>query len=337
MIPHRMLSDITVWLWYIIGKKGWAVKEKTTMIISVECDVEGRISIRENIRTVVGNKTYILKPDKTGWLKTIVITKPVNRPEKYVRKIELDLNSNKKITRIRRDIEEFDELKEDFQELESVLSYETHGSLKSIAWDSRNEVWIPETNEEQENISVIGLKTRKPEDLEKNLTARRFVELISSKEKYRSLVVLKAFFREGLNEFYSARYINAFYSTYFILEDIYCKGKSRFVEAVKLLDNSSEFREILSRMIVKNIGEKKYLDNVKKLCSEENEIFDVRGLTRLIVKIRGRLHHYSSKSSKLVGSPFSHKDFEGIALLVLIIAYHTIENMTNEIDKCKSV
>lgn len=303
------------------------------MKISIECEVEGRVRIRESIVTRIGSKEYTLTPDGVGWLKTITITKNVNRPEKYSRKIERNLRTNEKIIRIHQDIDEYYELLGDFQELESVLSYETHGSLKNIAWDSRNEIWIPETNEKEKSIQITGLKINKPEALEKILTAERFMQLISTKCKYSSLIILKAFFREGLNEFYSARYINAFYNFYFILEDVYCNGKHRFNKVTQLLNNSSEFTGIVNMMISKEMGEEKYFKNIQKLCAEENEKYDVTGLIRLIVKIRGRLHHFSSKNSKRTGTPFTHDIFEGITFLLMALAYHTIENKVKEIDR----
>jgi hypothetical protein len=306
--------------------------ETESMIISIECEVEGSVRIREIIRTIVGSKEYILKPDGAGWLKTITITKSANRPEEYSRKLEMNPRTNEKIIRIQRDVAEYDELLWDFQELESLLSYETHGGLKKIAWDTRNEEWIPETDEEEERVPISGLKQSKPQDFEKSLNAERFVQLVNTKKKYESLVVLKAFFREGLNEFYSARYINAFYNFYFILEDVYCRGKYKSATVKKILNNSREFKEIMKSMISKNMGEKKYYENIRKLCVETNKEYDIEGLTSLILEIRGRLHHYSSKCSRCVSTPFAHEEFEGIAFLAASLAYHTIENRIKDID-----
>jgi hypothetical protein len=303
------------------------------MRISVECDVVGKIQIGKEIKLVSDSKEYILKPDNSGWLKTIVIIKAAKRPDKYSRRVERGFDSVGSTIRINSDIEEHFELQREFQELESLLSFETHGSLKSIAWDSPMEVWIPETYEEQERIRISGLKmTKEPPDLTKRLSLEQFSQIIKTKNYYTSLIIPKAFFKECLNEFYSKRYINAFYNSYFILEDIYGKGKTRNREIADAFKRSKVFNEILQRMITK-ISENNYEKNIRKLCSEEEVEFNAEGLINLIWKVRGNLHHYSSKSSKHLGTPFSHENFESIAFLTLGLAYHTILKKTEEINK----
>jgi hypothetical protein len=308
------------------------------MKISMECDVEGRVQIGSTIRTVIGSKEYILKHDSAGFLKTISINKSVNKPEKYARRLERKPNSNEKILRINRDIEEYNEMRKEFQELESLLSFETHGSIKSITWDSPMEVWIPETDEEQERIRISGIKqTKQPPDLVKRLNAEQFEQILSTKGNYVSLILPKMFFKEGLNEFYSKRYINAYYNFYFILEDIYGEGKTKNRDIANAFKKSKDFNVILQRMISKTIGyEKKYEINLKKLCAEEKEDFNVEGLLNLIWKIRGNLHHYSSRSTKHLGTPFNHEDFESIAFLTMGIAYQTILSKIEDIDKLKN-
>ena len=64
--------------------------------------------------------------------------------------------------------------------------------------------------------------------------------------------------------------------------------------------------------------------NVQRFCNEEGVAYDVDGLTDLLQKIRGNLHHYSSKSSKHLGTPFTHEEFESIAFLTMGLAVQTI-------------
>ena len=138
-------------------------------------------------------------------------------------------------------------------------------------------------------------------------------------------MVPKAFYKEGINEFTSRRYINAFYNFYFILEDIYGEGKTKNKDIVEAFKQSSEFVIIIERTL-KDILErdKRHNNNIRNFCKEENVTFDTKGVIELLQKIRGNLHHYSSKSSKHLGTPFAHEEFESIAYLTMCLALQTI-------------
>ena len=307
------------------------------MKVSMECDVIGRVYIGEDITIVRDLKEYTFKPDDKGWLKSISIIKSANRPDKYSRRLERGNDSSNSTLRIDRDYEEYLELRSEFQELESLLSFETLGSIKSIAWDSPNEIWFPETDEEQKRIQISGIKIRKdPAELINKFSEQQFSQIITNKEHYISLIVPKAFFREGLNEFHTMRYINAFYSFYFIIEDIYGEGSTSNIKIANACKKSHVFKEILQRMLVK-IAEKeaKIEMNIRKLCIEEQEKFDIEGIINLIRKIRNNLHHYSNSHSKHHGTPFNHADFEGVSFLMMGLAYHTINRKIEDIAKLK--
>ena len=73
--------------------------------------------------------------------------------------------------------------------------------------------------------------------------------------------------------------------------------------------------------------------NVQRFCNEEGVAYDVDGLTDLLQKIRGNLHHYSSKSSKHLGTPFTHEEFESIAFLTMSLALQTILRQIVDINQ----
>ena len=193
------------------------------------------------------------------------------------------------------DREEYLELIREFQELESMLCFSTNGSLKSIAWDSPKEEFVPETDEEKKRVHVSSFSlTKEWPDFSGSLNAQQFNRIISTKERYVSLVIPKAFYKEGLNEFNSKRYINAFYNFYFILEDIYGEGKARNKDIAESFRKSNDFTEIMEWMLRDVLGKyRRHGDNIQRFCKEEGVTYDVDGLIDLLQKIRGNLHHYS--------------------------------------------
>lgn len=296
------------------------------MKLSLECSVRGKVKIGKQLRVVKGAKEYLLIPDSKGWVSRMKIIKKVDAPDKYSTKIRPGKGKvNHEIT-ISGDREEYLGLIREFQELESVLSFETGGSLRSIEWDAPTEDFIPETKEEEKQVEVHNLYYKKEHvDFPAVLDEESFGEIIRSKERYVSLIVPQAFYREGANEFASKRYINAFYDFYFILEDLYGKGKTKNRAIGEELRSSKEFRGFVDWMI-KDINNKypKHRMSIERFCKEEGVAYDTDGLIDLLLRVRGSLHHYSSRSSKRQGTPFGHEDFESMAFLTMGLAVRSI-------------
>lgn len=305
------------------------------MKISIECDAIGRVMIGRELKAVSGSREYVLKPDDRGWLNAVQIIKRVKEPEKYSARMEPGTGDVKASIVIEGDREEYLELIREFQELESVLSFSTNGSLKSISWDSPKEDFIPETDEEKERVNVFGFSlTKERQAPPARLSAQQFGQIISTKGRYISLVIPKAFYREGINEFTSGRYINAFYDFYFVLEDVYGEGKTRNKDIGERFRKSTDFVEIMEWVIKDVLGkDERYSNNIQRFCDEERVAYDVGGLVDLLQKIRGNLHHYSSRSSKHLGTPFTHEEFESIAFLTMGLALQTILRKIVDINK----
>lgn len=305
------------------------------MKLSLECSVRGRVKIGRQLKVVKGLMEYLLIPDDKGWLSSIKIIKKVATPQKYSARWGPGEGKVNATLIIEGNREEYLELIREFQELEAVLSFETAGSLKSVAWDSPKEEFIPETEEEKRRVGVYSFHlTKEYPDYPASLDERTLDDIIKIKKHYESLIVPKAFYKEGTNEFTSRRYINAFYNFYFVLEDLYGKGKTKNKDVADAFRNSKDFKEILEWMISEQIGKtERHRIGIKRFCEEEGVTYDIDGLIDLPQKVRGNLHHYSSKSSKHLGTPFSHEDFESIAFLTMGLALQTILRRTVDINQ----
>jgi hypothetical protein len=59
------------------------------------------------------------------------------------------------------------------------------------------------------------------------------------------------------------------------------------------------------------------------LLNERKQPYSADGIIRLIVKLRGEIHHYGGKKNSL-GTPFNHRYFKYIAFIVQAFALHSI-------------
>jgi hypothetical protein len=291
--------------------------------------------IKSELKAVNGLTEYILRPDDNGWLTSIKIIRTVKTPARYSSRIDPGTGPVKANIVIEGDRKEYLELIREFQELESLLSFSTNGNLKNIDWDSPKEEFIPETDEERKRVHVSSFAfTKEYPDIPVSLSEQEFETIINTKERYASLMVPKAFYKEGINEFTSRRYINAFYNFYFILEDIYGKGKTKNKDISETFRQSKDLIQIIEWTLKDVIGKnKRHSDNIKNFCVEERVTYDVTGIIDLLQRIRGNLHHYSSKSSKHLGTPFTHEDFESIAFLTMCLALQTILRKIADINQ----
>jgi len=154
--------------------------------------------------------------------------------------IEFDLDSNKKLLGIAiwidilgRDIEKFkseiskkdgiihlkiggdaeveNKIKNEFQLLESNLSFISQGILRRIHWDKAKEEFIPQSEEEKEYIKVYSFETTK-EYPNPSATIKETVleHYVINGAKYIDLAIPKAFLREGINYFKNFLYVQAF-------------------------------------------------------------------------------------------------------------------------------
>lgn len=309
------------------------------MKYSLECKATGKVMIKKRIQVKEGIREYILTPDEKGWLSSIKIITEVSDPKKFSSRIE---PGNGKVA-LNIIIDGDRELKEqliwEFQKLESLLSFNTDGSLKTINWDEPQEDFIPENEEEEKQVSVRNMYfTKEYPEYPSQLREELFAEIVDTKEYFIPLIVPMAFYREGMNEFHSRRYINAFYNFYFVLEDFYAQGKTKNKDIGDAFIESKEVREFMRWMIEDNLVKyDKHRTNIQKFCVEEKVSYGIDGLINLLLKVRGNLHHYSGKSSKHVGTPFLHEDFQSIAFFAMGLTIRAILQRIVEINRARGV
>jgi hypothetical protein len=302
----------------------------------IKCKVDGKIVIGREILIKSNNKEYLFIPDDKGLLASIKITAPVKYPEKFFSEIKPGKGEIKAIFNTNRDAELIDELKKEFQQIESDLAF-INANIKRIHWENPEEKIIPESDEERAKVAISSIyKTGEYPDVPTNISKDTLRSVIEHKDNYSSLLIPKAFFKEGKNHFESFDYIDAFYDFYFVFEGLYGAGKHG-TNLLRQFKNDKEFRKIIEFVIKQFKDEPRHSDEIKKLLIEtkisiEADI-NIDNMIKLLQNVRGNLHHYYIRSSVRQVNPFHQREYESIALFAMIIAARSIAQKMYEINK----
>lgn len=224
------------------------------------------------------------------------------------------------------DRELYDRLISELQLLEADLSFATQGALRKIYWDNPSSVeFISEIDSESDppTISSFSFHRSYP-----TRPARFSIETIGGvlnrASQSMQLRISKAFWREGLEYHNQFKYIQAFYSFYFVIEDYFARGKTGESEVLKQFSQSSQFQEILRRGFTEIVKDQRHKNKLLRLFKDGGLAPNLDSLPVFLFRMRGKLHHYYSESSKLQGTPFNQADFESLSLLLMYIATETI-------------
>ncbi len=306
------------------------------MKFSIECKVESRIELPSKIIIKEEEKEYIFIPDRKKLLSSIKIVTIVKNQEKFYSIIKHTPDEKvKHHMTIKKDSALFNSLIKEFQELESILAF--NGNLKRIYWDEPKEELVCETQEEKQKVQVFGTRfTKNYPDPIRVMEDNTLKNIIKTKDKYSSLTIPKAFWREANNDFKAFRYINSFFNFYFILEGLYGNRKTRNNAVEKEFLDSKEFCDFVNWMIESTKKEPRHLAKINQMLKLRNKKLDIEGIIHLLVSIRGDLHHFTDNPNKKQGTPFDHAEFETITWVSLGLATRAILQKILEINTGKT-
>ena len=237
-----------------------------------------------------------------------------------------------KVTSFKNDI--YNETVELLKYIESIGSYWL--GIHRILTGNLKIEYIPENIKEEKEISLYEIT----EDEGKFKRTKFLVNesdlknLLDRKQELKHLTIPFSFYREGINEYNTNKFINAFYNFYFFIEGLYSNGKWRSNLVVREYLKSEHIRLSVSEIIntLKNDGEyyKEYI-LIKRYLEEENLQFDIKGIVTLIVNFRGNLHHFYMKSSKTKGHPLNQEEFRIISFLLLYLCVLLIIKLNKDL------
>ena len=208
------------------------------------------------------------------------------------------------------------ELVEDLQLLESLLSF---CGIKKINWQSPRLNFVPENDEEKDNLSIYSWKRW-------NECPRTYLKvktewLNERIGRFRDLKVPLAFYRQGMTSYEQFNYIISFQNFYFILEDFYAEGEwkneeDRFLENKELMTYlQSAFPQIMQ---IRN--------KLDPLLNFHKLDMTPESFVKLMVKVRHRVHHYfhQGKGPEYFANPFVQEYYQPVALGMMLLCIHIL-------------
>lgn len=222
-----------------------------------------------------------------------------------------------------------DELLSYLHKFESHVAFAfQEARINEVAWEEHQVVFIPETDAEKAAIVVNGITVSTSQATRAApLTPKSFDMIVTRMRSMGDVHLPMAFFREGKLDHRAGKFASAFCNFYFVVEDFFGGERpyreSDVVASFKAnADAMRVFESALKSFQQPDLKEhwQKLLTYFKEAQCEANPV----GLGRLLVRMRGRLRHYSRRNAALAGTPFEDSKYQSLALLGLHVANLTL-------------
>ncbi len=286
------------------------------MIYKATSDIEGNVYLDGPISINYEDLVFDFIVDNDLKLQKICIWKQI--PEKDIWKYRNSFEKENGIFHLRvgGDIELEGRILHEFQLLAANLSFISRGALNKICWDSQKEEFIPQNEEEQKLVSVNGIRFSRgaPSQVKAHMNSKVIQHYVNKSHQYNNLYILKAFWNEGFSFQKKGLYIQAFYNYYFVIEGLYADGKTGEKQVMRKFISSCELLGVVNKACAEVLKKKNYRLILNNMIQEIGCEADEKGLLKLLFITRGRVHHFSNKSSKKTGTPFNQSEFEAVAI-----------------------
>ena len=284
------------------------------MKVLLECKVDSRTYIARERQIRYDDKVYTFIPNDEGFISRLSILMDIQHPERFCS--DVDPNELHKASK-----EVSDFLIKEMRELESLLAFTHH--LRKISWNDPEFRLFTEDAEKGKVSFTRTYGLRQYRDEAKSANEESLRGLLDFRPRLGHLVVPMAFYREGLNDYRSGRYINAFVNFFFILEGFYLDGVHGG-KAFHKFKSSPEFLRfvdwIISTAIHTDPERHYHLREMLNHKPEDKRLVWSDTLVELLVKTRNELSHFQDNPKKLQGTPFNQGRFEAVAFVALGLA-----------------
>lgn len=280
------------------------------MRYALRAKVEGTLRIAEDFSVEVSGLRTDFERGDQGLLESVVVSAEVDA-SRFGATIGPGQGASKATITIESDDEVSSRLWTHLQALESHLAFCSGGAIERIRWDEPEELRIAETEEEKQRVSIPSVKrgfgNPRPQATLPAKAAKQIVEAAQRSDD--DLVILKAFWREGMNDYIERRYVQAYYNFYFVVEGLYADGKSSKQQVLKAFQRSPEMREISEWVFDLIRRDPVHWREMREHFVSMDCTKDAQGAQALLFEIRGALHHYSPKSRRAKADPLSEVNF----------------------------
>lgn len=302
-------------------------------------EVDGMVFIKDPITLISNDYLYEFFSDTNKKLVKIGISKHV--PKEMEDSFGLDIKPGKgemkAVFDFKSDDKFYEELIRKLKELESHLGFSTVGGLRRIYWENPNIEYVPENNSIEETVKASSIKINKQHVDKKFPVSEIFiVEIIKQIEEQEYLFIPKSFWLMGSNLYKNFQYVLSFYQFYFVIEGLYANGKFHNKDVLKEFRKSSEFNRICNNLLNDlKIKLPEFFQRLNQSLTEEGLDYSSSGIQEYIINMRGRLHHYSSKSPLDKPTPMNQDRFKNVAFIMMWISSQSILSQAGENKETK--
>jgi hypothetical protein len=267
---------------------------------------------------VDGDDTIYLEPSvKEGLLAKITVSRRVPNWKQYMRRTGAEADGTFTIGFGAPPF--VDELIELLKYIESFGSFRLN--IRRVHWEDPTLEWLPDDPEEAAAVPTasisFGYHFSDPVALYRPDMLR---DLLRSRKNHEHLVIPMSFFREGLNEHLSKRFVAAFYNFYFFIEGLYSDGHTKnrrvleaFLESQDLMRAAADIVTLFNGNTIPAYHRRQLAEWLAMRGLQLN----ASGLMELLVWMRGSLFHFSIRSTTPKAHPINQRHFETLSFIGL--------------------
>ena len=296
-----------------------SAKITTKMKFVLECEADSNTILPRPLEIKTPARVFLVNVNHEGLVNGIKVTADVPDPSKFRWGLEpvpepRNPSVAPYIVNAIYDQELYSSIVSDIQCLEATLGLMF--GLRKVHWEHPTISVIfegeAEHHEGWEGLASVKAGRDQPKPVKPEPQA--FAAFAALSFNYRPIVVAQSFWRQGEADLDEGKFINAFFNYYFVLEGLYGSGKTKNYQVLEEFKKSTELRESVER----HLGEKQpmqFIYQVKAMLDRRKKGPDADGFLSLLVWTRGDLHHFANNPNKAGGSPLTHDEYEGIAML----------------------
>ena len=222
----------------------------------------------------------------------------------------------------------YTKLIEKLQTIESSFAFFTFFGLQRILWQYPKIEYLEKTDSGEFQQIEHSFEYGSHEYSSKFLLDRRLFSFISNYSDTK-ILILAAFWREGKYHQTHNRIVESIYNYYFIIEDSILDGKSKGAE--KILRNNTEFIDMCKRTISLLLTNETIGEELKKHITIDVNNPSAKEIADFIVKIRGNLHHFSSKQKGKKPFPFEQSKYYCLSIFFELITREVINKLIGKL------
>lgn len=217
-----------------------------------------------------------------------------------------------------------------FADLLDLVQYvESIGSFwfgfSKLLWAEGKYEWLPETDEERAALRVFSTKTALSyPETRRHVELATFARAIAARSRLGHLTIPMAFFREAVNDYRSFRYVNAFQNLYFFIEGVFGEGKTRNKDVERQFASSPVLIDAIWHSMKALEQSERHKTKLDALRAARAFGWTPQEIIRLVVWMRGNLHHFSTRSTTPKGHPLNQREFESVAFLLQSICLDVV-------------